>query len=264
MILPGILFTAARRSTRSSRPWVTGDQREHHLLDRPRNAPTRTALGVMAITFYVMLWIAGGNDIIATHFDLSINDDHLVRCGSLLFVLPPIVFVITKRICLGLQRRDRDKLLHGYETGTIMRLPHGEFIEVHAPVVAARSAPCCCPAERRPAAASCETEPDANGVDPQGQPVATDTRQRLSRRVLRRAASTKPHARGARARRRTTRRASSDEGYRRASAEQRDARPQPQSLAESAALNRSQRPVALADRRCPASPGWSQDTFQSV
>jgi ubiquinol-cytochrome c reductase cytochrome b subunit len=35
------------------------------------------------------------------------------------------VFVITKRFCLALQRRDRDKLLHGYETGTIMRLPSG-------------------------------------------------------------------------------------------------------------------------------------------
>jgi ubiquinol-cytochrome c reductase cytochrome b subunit len=35
---------------------------------------------------------------------------------------------------LSLQRRDRDKLLHGRETGQIMRLPHGEFIEIHAPI----------------------------------------------------------------------------------------------------------------------------------
>jgi ubiquinol-cytochrome c reductase cytochrome b subunit len=46
-------------------------------------------------------------------------------------VLPPVMFLITKRICLSLQRRDRDKLLHGYETGRVLRLPHGEFIEVH-------------------------------------------------------------------------------------------------------------------------------------
>ena len=49
-------------------------------------------------------------------------------------MLPPIAFVITKRICLGLQRRDRDRLLHGRETGIIKRLPSGEFIEVHAPI----------------------------------------------------------------------------------------------------------------------------------
>jgi ubiquinol-cytochrome c reductase cytochrome b subunit len=35
---------------------------------------------------------------------------------------------------LSLQRRDREKLLHGRETGQIVRLPHGEFIEIHAPV----------------------------------------------------------------------------------------------------------------------------------
>ena len=28
--------------------WITGDKREHHLLERPRNAPTRTAFGVAA------------------------------------------------------------------------------------------------------------------------------------------------------------------------------------------------------------------------
>jgi len=42
--------------------------------------------------------------------------------------------VVTRRICLGLQRRDRDKLLHGYESGRILRLPNGEFIEVHQPL----------------------------------------------------------------------------------------------------------------------------------
>jgi ubiquinol-cytochrome c reductase cytochrome b subunit len=41
---------------------------------------------------------------------------------------------VTKRICLGLQRRDRDLVLHGVESGRIVRLPHGEFIEVHEPL----------------------------------------------------------------------------------------------------------------------------------
>ena len=49
------------------------DYREHHLLDRPRNAPTRTALGAAMLAFYVVLMIGGGNDIIAYNFDLSIN-----------------------------------------------------------------------------------------------------------------------------------------------------------------------------------------------
>ena len=39
-------------------------KREHHLLQRPRNAPTRTALFVSLMTFYGLLWAAGGNDIL--------------------------------------------------------------------------------------------------------------------------------------------------------------------------------------------------------
>jgi ubiquinol-cytochrome c reductase cytochrome b subunit len=49
-------------------------------------------------------------------------------------VLPPIAYVITYRICLGLQQHDREVLEHGIETGVIRRLPHGEFIEVHQPL----------------------------------------------------------------------------------------------------------------------------------
>ncbi|MET9852944.1 cytochrome bc complex cytochrome b subunit [Streptomyces sp. NPDC006450] len=113
--------------------WVTGDKREHHILDRPRNAPTRTGFGVAWLTWYVILLIAGGNDMFAQYFHLSINAiTWFARIGF--FVGPVIAFVITKRICLGLQRRDRDKVLHGRETGIIKRLPHGEFVEVHEPL----------------------------------------------------------------------------------------------------------------------------------
>ena len=113
--------------------WATGDRREHHLNDRPRNVPTRTGLGVMAITFYLLLLISGGNDIIASQLHLSINDiTNSLRV--LVFVLPPLAFMVTKRICLGLQRKDREKVLHGRETGTIYRTSTGEFFEVHAPL----------------------------------------------------------------------------------------------------------------------------------
>jgi ubiquinol-cytochrome c reductase cytochrome b subunit len=132
VVIPGILFTALALYP-FLESWATGDKREHHLLDRPRNAPVRTGIGVMAIVFYGLLWIGGGNDLVATTFDMSINAiSWALRIG--LIVLPPIAFIITKRICLSLQRRDREKLLHGYETGRVLRLPHGEFIEVHAPV----------------------------------------------------------------------------------------------------------------------------------
>ncbi|GAA0469886.1 ubiquinol-cytochrome c reductase cytochrome b subunit [Streptomyces sp. NPDC046215] len=113
--------------------WVTGDKREHHLLDRPRNAPTRTAFGVAWITAYMVGLVGGGNDLWATHFHLSLNAiTWFVRIGF--FVGPVLAFIVTKRICLGLQRRDREKVLHGRESGIIKRLPHGEFVEIHEPL----------------------------------------------------------------------------------------------------------------------------------
>ncbi|MGW7412087.1 cytochrome bc1 complex cytochrome b subunit [Streptomyces sp. NPDC054863] len=113
--------------------WVTGDKREHHLAQRPRNAPTRTGLGVAWLSLYGVLLIGGGNDLWATHFHLSINlITWFVRIGS--FVVPVLAFVITRRICQGLQHRDSEKALHGRESGTIKRLPHGEYVEVHTPL----------------------------------------------------------------------------------------------------------------------------------
>ncbi|WP_237742718.1 cytochrome b [Actinopolymorpha alba] len=112
--------------------WVTGDKREHHLLDRPRNQPVRTAFGVAGMTFYGLLWLGGGDDIIAFVTRLAVNDIvYFLRVA--IIVGPVIAFLVTKRICLGLQRRDRDKLLHGLETGIVMRLAPGEYVEIHSP-----------------------------------------------------------------------------------------------------------------------------------
>ena len=137
LIVPGILFTGMALYP-FIESWITGDKRGHHLLDRPRNAPNRTALGVMSITFMLVALINGGNDIIATTFDLTINQIMwFSRIG--IFVLPPLSFVITKRICLSLQRADRELVLHGRETGRLVMMPHGEFVEVHEPISAEKA-----------------------------------------------------------------------------------------------------------------------------
>jgi len=113
--------------------WVTGDKREHHVLDRPRNAPTRTAIGAAGVTFYAALWAGASTDLIATNFKMSLNNI-LTSIQIILIVGPIIAYIITKRICLSLQRKDREIALHGRESGRIIRLPHGEYIEVHEPL----------------------------------------------------------------------------------------------------------------------------------
>ncbi len=47
----------------------------------------------------------------------------------MVFVGPVIAFIITKRICIGLQRADEERLLHGAETGIIVRDPSGGYSE---------------------------------------------------------------------------------------------------------------------------------------
>jgi quinol---cytochrome-c reductase cytochrome b subunit len=132
VVLPGILtvlpmlypFLEAR---------FTKDKRAHHLLQRPRDVPTRTALGAMAVTFYLVLLLSGGNDVIADKFHISLNAmTWMGRIG--LLILPPLAYWLTHRVCLGLQQHDREVLAHGIETGIIKRLPDGRFMEVHQPL----------------------------------------------------------------------------------------------------------------------------------
>jgi ubiquinol-cytochrome c reductase cytochrome b subunit len=112
--------------------WATGDKAYHHINDRPRNAPVRTGIGIAAVVFYGVLWVEGANDVVADKLQIPL---YTVTWIARVAVIagPIIAYFITKRICLGLQRKDRNELLHGYESGIIRQLPDGEFIEVHKP-----------------------------------------------------------------------------------------------------------------------------------
>ena len=112
---------------------ITGDDAHHNLLQRPRDVPVRTGIGVMGLVFFLLLTISGGNDHVAHFFQISLNAmTWFGRIG--LIVLPPLAFFITYRLCIGLQRSDREVLEHGIETGVIKRLPNGAFVEIHQPL----------------------------------------------------------------------------------------------------------------------------------
>ncbi|HLT09341.1 MAG TPA: cytochrome bc complex cytochrome b subunit [Micromonosporaceae bacterium] len=132
ILLPGVLTILPMLY-----PWIEArlrkDRQAHHLLQRPRDVPARTALGAMAIAFYLVLTISGANDVVAEKFDISLNA--MTWAGRVgLLVAPPLAYYVTYRICLGLQQHDREVLAHGVETGIIRRLPDGRFIEVHQPL----------------------------------------------------------------------------------------------------------------------------------
>jgi ubiquinol-cytochrome c reductase cytochrome b subunit len=84
---------------------VTGDRVEHHLLDRPRQRPVRTALGVATISFYAVCFLGGGSDVLAATFGLSVNAV-LWTFRVLVLVAPPITGWITYLLCRELADRE--------------------------------------------------------------------------------------------------------------------------------------------------------------
>jgi ubiquinol-cytochrome c reductase cytochrome b subunit len=132
VVLPGLLFAVLYAYPFVER-WVTGDQGEHHLCDRPRDNPVRTGLGVAAICSYGVLLAAGGNDVIAHAFKISVNT--LTWVFRIAFVvLPPLAFMVTKRFCVALQEADRERLEEGEETGEVRQTITGGYEESHEPL----------------------------------------------------------------------------------------------------------------------------------
>ncbi len=160
--------------------WVTGDKREHHLLQRPRNAPTRTAFLAAAITLYGLLWAAGGNDILAVLFDLNLNFiTYFMRVA--IFIVPVLVFFLARRWCISLQRHDNERLLHGYETGIIMRSAEGGYSERHLPISSERAYTLT--ARDRDHIHEVPSSVDGNGVSRPGSRIET-VRAKLSEKMF--------------------------------------------------------------------------------
>jgi ubiquinol-cytochrome c reductase cytochrome b subunit len=89
-------------------PWlerrVTGDEAFHNLLDRPRDAPWRTAIGVAFFTWIFLVFLAGSADRMFVLFGLSYRGQ-VWAFRVLVWVLPLVALLVTKRIC--------DELLRG-------------------------------------------------------------------------------------------------------------------------------------------------------
>jgi ubiquinol-cytochrome c reductase cytochrome b subunit len=84
---------------------VTGDHAEHHVCDRPRQRPVRTALGVATLSFYVVCFLGGSADLISATFGLSVNAV-LITFRVALFALPVMSAMVTYRLCRELCARD--------------------------------------------------------------------------------------------------------------------------------------------------------------
>jgi ubiquinol-cytochrome c reductase cytochrome b subunit len=91
-------------------PWLerrfTGEFGFHNLLDRPRDAPWRTALGAALFTWVFIVFFAGAADRLFVSFGLSYSAQMWVY-RVLACVLPLVMLFVTRRWCLALQESER-------------------------------------------------------------------------------------------------------------------------------------------------------------
>ncbi|MFI5685218.1 cytochrome bc complex cytochrome b subunit [Streptomyces sp. NPDC051636] len=137
VLLPAVVLPLALFAVLYAYPFLearfTADRGEHHLCDRPRDVPVRTGLGTAAICFYGVLLAAGGNDVIAHTFRISLNAlTWFFRIA--LLVLPPLALLVTRAVCLALREADLERLTEGEETGEIRQTITGGYEEPSLPL----------------------------------------------------------------------------------------------------------------------------------
>ena len=128
VLLPGITFTLLFLW-----PWIDKrmhkDLAAHHLLERPRDRPGRTALGAAALSFFVVLFLAGSDDLLARWFTVPIDTMVWVfRIASI--ATPVVVGVVTHRLMSALRRSGADQFskvpLAYFLHGKLVRAPAAE------------------------------------------------------------------------------------------------------------------------------------------
>jgi ubiquinol-cytochrome c reductase cytochrome b subunit len=85
---------------------LTGDRAFHNLLDRPRDAPWRTAIGAAFLAWVFLIFLAGAADRASVFFGLSYTAE-IWAFRILIWVVPALVLFATKRACEELLRIER-------------------------------------------------------------------------------------------------------------------------------------------------------------
>ena len=123
-LLPGIFFLLMYLWPVIERR-LTGDYGDHHLLERPRDNPLRTGIGVGILTFAAVLTLAGSNDVLGSFFHIPVEN---VTRGFrvLVLLLPPLFGWIAFRAARDL----RDRELHVGKRVMLVRTGAGGFAEL--------------------------------------------------------------------------------------------------------------------------------------
>jgi ubiquinol-cytochrome c reductase cytochrome b subunit len=82
-----------------------GDYAFHNLLDRPRDAPWRTALGAALFTWIFLVFVAGASDRVWVMFGVSYTKQ-IWAYRVLVWVVPVIVLFVVKHTCDALRAKE--------------------------------------------------------------------------------------------------------------------------------------------------------------
>ena len=123
VLFPTVVFTIALAYPFIERR-LARDHRVHHLLDRPRDHPWRTGFGVAFLSWVVLVFYAGAADRVFYVFQISYEAQvHVYRV--LVFVLPLVLFAVTKRTCEDLRRSGARPARGGPPVSVIRRADGG-------------------------------------------------------------------------------------------------------------------------------------------
>ncbi|MCW2984142.1 MAG: ubiquinol-cytochrome c reductase cytochrome b subunit [Conexibacter sp.] len=129
----GLLFPTVVFVTLYAWPWLEervftrGDKGQHHLLDRPRDNPRRTAFATAFLTWVATVFLAGSADRLFLAFGVSYELQ--VRIFRVLFFAAPIVaYIIARRVCLELRKRPDGHPLRDVDGAVVRRAPDGRFV----------------------------------------------------------------------------------------------------------------------------------------
>ena len=126
VLFPGVVFGVLFLWPALER-LCTGDRREHHLLDRPRDHPTRTALGAAFFAWVSTLFVAGAADRIFVTFGIPYSTQvWFFRVAAMAF--PVLVYLVTSRLCRELAASGLHPLRDA-DGHVIDRRPDGSFVE---------------------------------------------------------------------------------------------------------------------------------------
>jgi ubiquinol-cytochrome c reductase cytochrome b subunit len=110
---------------------ISGDRSHHHLLERPRDNPVRTAIGAGIFAFFAIMFIASSDDLVANFFALPLQSEVWGLRAAIVSV-PWIVGFVTFRICEDLRRPPPPPaevvlVEDHYEVEQARPEPHGEL-----------------------------------------------------------------------------------------------------------------------------------------